>query len=199
MKSFVKTILLAAAGLCLASAAHGGGDRVGIYTDESATGCNLVDVGTQAHEMFVIFTGPSELSAVEFQLVPSDGAALTYMGEAIPGFAAGAMGRADTGVGIALGGCYGGETVLLLTVIYLGMGGSDTCSRLRIGPDPNFPEHVNGDKILFVTCGMQRAWADPGHLTVNPDDDCECQTDPLDQPSPVASTTWGGIKALYLD
>ena len=43
---------------------------------------------------------------------------------------------------------------------------------------------------------MNRVWADPGHLAINPDNDCECEVDPQDQPSPVASTTWGGIKAM---
>jgi len=190
-----KSILLSIAVLLLAVSAHGQSDRIGIYADESANGCNLADVGTEYHQLYVIFAGTSRLTALEFQLVPVEGAGLNFMGQAIPDWAAGAMGRADTGVAIALGKCVDKESVVLMTVTYLGLGVSDLCSQLRIRP----VEFVNGDKIQFVDCRSNRVWADPGHLTINPDAGCECEVDPLDQPSPVASTTWGGIKAMYVD
>jgi hypothetical protein len=198
MKLLFKSILLAVAVLCLAGTARGDTDRIAVYADESASSCNLVDIGTQVHEVFVVITNNTGIDAVEFQILPADGAALTYLGQAIPEYAVGAMGRADTGVAIAMGGCFENGTLTLLTVLYQGLGVSGSCSQLSIGPNP-MASVRNGDKIRFITCEAQNAWADPGHLTVNPDDDCECETDPEDQPSPVASTTWSGIKALYVD
>jgi hypothetical protein len=199
MNPVFKTIVLAVAVLVCAGTALGQSDKIAVYADESASSCNLVDIGTQVHQLFVVFTGTTGVTAAEFQLVPEGGAALTFLGQTIPEFAAGAMGRADTGIGIALGGCYDSGTVTLLKVIYQGLGVSGECSQLHIGPDPRFPRHVNDDKILFISCGEQKVWADSGHLTVNPDDDCECETEPDDLPSPVIISTWGGIKALYVD
>lgn len=199
MKISFKSILVAACALFVAGAALGQTDRIGIYTDESATGCNLSDIDTQVHTLYVVFTGTTGLTAVEFQLEPYGGAGLNFMGQKIPDWAAGAMGRADTGVAIALGKCVSNESVLLLTVVYLGLGGSDPCSQLRIS---HYPGHANGDLIRYITCSGgddPNAWAEPGHLTINPDDECACETDPEGQPSPVATSTWGGIKAMYVD
>ncbi len=198
MNPVFKTVALAVAVLMYAAAALGQTDRIAVYGDESASSCNLVDVGSQIHEVFVIFTGGSYISAAQFQLVPDGGAALTFLGQTIPEYAAGAMGRADTGVSIALGRCFDSRTLGLLKVVYQGLGVSSICSQLSIRPDPG-AHFSNGDKIYFIACGEVRAWADPGHLTVNPDDDCECATDPDEQPSPVALSTWGGIKAMYVD
>jgi hypothetical protein len=198
MKLLLKSIGLAGALLCLAGNAWGGTDKIGVYMDESASTCNLVDVGTDVHQVFVVYTGTTGLTASEFQLVPEDGAGLTYLGGSIPQDVAGAMGRADTGIGVALGWCFEGGTRTILAVLYQGLGASEFCSQLSIRSHPE-SVHQNGDKIVFVTCGEQIAWADPSHLTVNPDDDCECEVDPQDLPSPVLSTTWGGIKALYVD
>ena len=49
---------------------------------------------------------------------------------------------------IAFGKCVTDESVVLMTVTYLGRGGSDLCSQLRIGPR----RLVNGDEIQLVDC-----------------------------------------------
>jgi hypothetical protein len=197
MNPFFKVVILATAVLLCAGAAFGLDDRIAVYADESASSCNLVDVESDVHQLFVIFTGTSDIGAVEFQLMPTNGAELTFLAQAIPDFAAGAMGNADTRVAIALDGCYNG-TVTLLKVIYEGLGVSGVCSRLSILPNP-VATVANGDKIRFITCDSQNAWADPGHLTVNPDDNCACEVDPDHEQTPVAENTWGGIKAMYAD
>jgi hypothetical protein len=164
-----------------------------LYTDELASNCNLLDTGTATHAVFVVYTGPDEIASAEFRLATAGGAALTYLGESVP--SGGSMGQADTGIAVALGDCFVSPK-LLLTVLYQGLGVSAECSTLEILSDPR-STHQNGDKIAYTTCLPELRWADPGHITVNPGDDCECDASAQGNPSPVTASTWGGIKSLY--
>lgn len=198
MKFVLKAALVACALVLCAANAIAETPTIGLYTDESATNCNLLDTGSGLHQVFVIYTGEGEVTSTEFILVPSDGAALTYLGEAVPS-GGGVMGRTDTGIAVVLGGCYGPPT-LFLTVQYYGLGVSTVCSKLKILPDPR-STHQNGDMIAYVKCPFGPPytidWANPGHITVNPDEYCECEASPSGNPSPAVASTWGGIKALY--
>jgi hypothetical protein len=198
MKLLLKASLLAFALVLCAVNAQAVTPTIGLYTDESATNCNLLDTGTALHDVFVVYTGQDEVTSTEFMLAPSVGAALTYLGEAVP--SGGNMGRADIGIAVVLGNCYDSPR-LFLTVFYHGLGVSGECSRLEIRPNPE-SQHQNGDMIAYVKCPFdintaQVDWANPGHITVNPDEDCECTAETGDNPSPVTASTWGGIKSLY--
>lgn len=201
MKYIWLSLLVAALIIASAETAAADSHTVGLYTDETATNCNLIDTKSncfELHTIYVIYTGPSKLIAVEFQVLQTDGADLTYLGQNYPYEHGGAMGKADTGIGIAIGHCLDSPT-LVLTVLYQGLGVSGDCGKVKIGPNPQ-SRHVNGDQIAWIECGTEQiAWADPSYVTVNPDDDCECHTDPNGGPSPVAMSTWGGIKAMYTD
>jgi hypothetical protein len=192
------TIVLIFCLLSQGAVAADAGVRIALYADESASNCNLYDTGPGLHEVYVIFFGSSGISAAEFRLAPTYGAALTYIAETVMTDRSMTAGRADGGIAVALGGCESGSHLALLRVVYQGLGVSDVCSQLRIKRDPRSP-HANGNKIFYVDCSINGLWADPGHLTINPDDDCECDSPGAGGPSPVASTTWGGIKALYVD
>jgi hypothetical protein len=195
----LKTMALVAAVVVITGAVAADANKIGMYIDESGSDCNLLDSGAAVHYVYVIYSGPAEITASEFQVQPQYGAELTYVGEEFPYANGGSMGRADTGVGVAFGGeCYG-SPALILKVIYHGLGVSETCGSLKILSDPR-SVHQNGTKILFLECETSAInWAEPGHITINPDDDCECDADADGGPSPVASTTWGGIKAMYVD
>lgn len=185
--------------LCVVpAAAVADGARVTLYTGEGADNCNLYDTGSALHVVYVVYVGPTGISAVEFMLSPTDGALLTYLGHTVVQDYSMSVGNPDTGIGVALGDCYGGSLVQVLKVMYQGLGVSRTCSRLVVRNDPH-SRHQNPGKIFCVDCNATGVWADAGYLVINPDDDCECASPGSGNPSPVAATTWGGIKAMYAD
>jgi len=197
VKTLLKALFIAAGLLLCAGAVRGQTGFVGLYTDESATNCNLYDTGPDVHAVYVVVTTLTGYTALQFQLEPVRGAALTYLAETVPPAGGGTMGRADTGVGVALGRCVTEQQLWVLTVYYEGLGVSEVCSRLKIGPAPDPTIEPNGDKIVYVDCGGSFQWAEPGHLTINPNDRCACDSDRDETQAPVEITSWGQIKALY--
>jgi hypothetical protein len=196
MRLLLKASLVACALILIAATAQAQPAKIGLYTDETATACNLLDTGTGLHTVYVIYSGGAQVSAAEFMVTPADGAALTYMGDSFP-TGGGGMGNANTGVAVALGGCHSAP-VVIATVVYQGLGVSGTCGSVKILPDPR-SYYQNGDKIAFVSCAEVIEWATPGYITVNPDENCECDASAGGNPAPVTASTWGGIKALYTD
>jgi hypothetical protein len=172
--------------------------RISLYTGELANNCNITDWGSKLHEVYVVYSGPSDFMGTEFRIEPTYDCGLTYLGEAIVEPNSITVGRTDTGIGVVTGACITTSPLLVLKVYYLGTGSSSGCSKLRILSDPRSP-HQNGGKIYYIDCAPAGLWADPGHLVINPYDDCTCISPGSGDMSPVASTTWGGIKAMYTD
>jgi hypothetical protein len=194
MKNLTRMLVISCVVLLAAGASVAQTGTMALYSDEAGTDCNVYDAGTGVIQVFVIYRGPTRTTASEFKLEQRDGAALTYLGESlnVPG---GAFGKANTGIAIGYGSCME-EPVLVLTVTYAGLGVSSFCSKLCIVPHPEATSY-NGDNIKMVDCQFSVVWADPGHVVINPDDDCECEVDPGDAPSPTFETSWGRIKSLY--
>jgi hypothetical protein len=188
--ALIVCILLLAAASASAQTA-----RISLFSGATIDDCNLADWGSKLHEIYVVYTGSGEFTATEFRIEPGENCSLTYVGETIIHEWSATIGRADTGIAVAVGECMTQSPVHVMKVYYYGKGLSGQCSELKILPDPRSP-HQNGDKIFYVDCHSTGQWADPGHLLVNSDDVCTCT--PGDT-SPVANTTWGGVKALYVD
>jgi len=172
--------------------------RISLYTGDMVNECNVADWGAKLHEVYVVYSGPSDFAGAEFRIEPTYDCGLTYLGETIVQPNSMTVGRADTGIGMVTGECISTSPLLLLKVYYQGRGLSGGCSELRILRDPRSP-HQNGSKIYYIDCSPAGLWADPGHLIINPNDDCTCISPGSGDTSPVASTTWGGIKAMYVD
>ncbi len=172
--------------------------RISLYAGELANSCNISDWGSKLHEVYVVYSGPSDFTGTEFRIQPTYDCGLTYLGETIVEPGSITVGRADTGIGMVTGACISTSPLLLLKVYYLGSGSSSGCSMLKILRDPRSP-HQNGGKIFYIDCTPAGLWADPGHLIINSNDDCTCVSPGSGDTSPVASTTWGGIKAMYID
>jgi hypothetical protein len=201
MKYFLITLLVVALIVFVTDTAAAGGDGfVSVYSDESGTNCNVLDGGDGLVTVYVIYKGPHVTSAVQFKLEQSAGAALTYVGETLPADLPGGMfGRADIGVSVAYGTCVD-PPVRMLDVHYWGLGVSDVCSKLTTIEDPNSVH--NEDLIQVVVCDGSDGYSifvPGGHAVINPDESCECDAETGGIPTPVAQTTWGGIKAMYVD
>ena len=186
----------------VAGSAHAEG-RIGLYRDVDMASCAFADESASILSVHVVQTGASA-GASEFMLQPREGASLIYLAESIPTTLAGAMGRADVGVAVAYGGCVE-PPIHVLTVLYQGFGLSGTCGEIAILNSPE-SQHQLVDHVAYATniCangGSGISWAEAGHAVVNPDDDCQCGSDPRDDdiPTPVETATWGKVKALYVN
>jgi len=178
-----------------AGVAHAEG-RIGLYRDLDMGSCGFVDASPGIITVYVMQTGASA-NGSEFQLVPGQGATLTYLAETIPVGFAGAMGRSDAGIAIAYGGCHA-PPIHVLTVFYESFGLSGTCGGIAILNNPESSYQLD-DHVAYVNCSAEPLFAEAGHAVVNPDESCECGSDPGGGQTPVETATWGKVKALYVN
>lgn len=184
-------LLLVTSGVTLAQTG-----TMALYSDQAGTNCNLSDNGDRCPiQVYVIYRGSIGTTASEFVLEQQYGAALVYLSEAVPSVGFTTVGRADIGIGVGYGYC-AAEELLLLTVTYMGTGESAACSQLHIKHNPS-SNYENGSYIAMVDCSFEIIWAAPGHITINPNDGCQCDVPPGGTATPVVETSWGQIKSLY--
>ena len=146
--------------------------------------------------VYVLHTFNPGATACRFRIEQGTGMNLTYLSEAHP-FAA-TVGNAVAGVSV----CYGGACIigdqLVLSVTYMAYGTSTTCSKLLVAPHPD-SETVEAMNCNFAPvrtfvqdmyarsiCGCPTA-----RLITGAAHSFDCT------PLPVASATWGAIKAMY--
>ncbi len=163
---------------------------IGVYTDDAAAGCEMVDGGQTVATLYVVHTLGVGTSAAQFKLQPSAGFNATHVADAHR-FAT-TLGNSQTGIMIAYGECRIG-TITLVEVTYLFYGTSDICSYIDVVGDPVEPHYP--DDPIVVDCEFLLIAKHPiqgDRFMVNPDETCRCVS-----PVPVRESTWGQIKSLY--
>jgi len=165
---------------------------IGVYTDQMASGCEIVDGGQGVVTLYVVHTLGAGAAAVVFMVQPSAGFGATYITDSHPFEVS--IGDSQTGIAIAYTECLSG-TIVVLGVTYLFLGTSETCSYLDVVGDPDEPHYP--DDPVVVDCGVPpdgpNKYPFPGYrFMVNPDETCRCVS-----PLPVRESTWGQIKSLY--
>ena len=157
-----------------------GGGTVALYSDSLFTDSTYVDNVPSVLHVYVVHQDFFALaSAIQFRIERSAGFTGTWLSESSPFFPL-VGGDSQTGVAISYGGCKT-PPLLLLDIMYFAHGTSGPCSYLASTAHPPSPF----GKIEVVTC-QETVFAEPGRLRVN------CTV-------PVEETTWGRVKALYLN
>lgn len=184
--------------LSFAVAAFGGDGFVAVYTDEAGTNCNIVDESPGLITLYLVYKGPHQVLAASIMLEQSGGSQLTYLSATMPpqmpdgGF----LGSPETGAGVAFGDFYD-PPVHFMTVHYWGSGVSAKCGRVTVWNDPRSPRRP--DLVEIVVSGPSVIQVPGGYAVVNPNPHCRCDAEMGGIPTPVEVTTWGGVKALYVD
>ncbi len=187
-----RILLLTVAVLCLAVLAFAQADDVGsidIFSDGAFTSCNVTDASGLV-PVYVVHTHAGDGAAASQWKLDMGNVVMTFVGSFSP--YATVIGTPLEGVSVAYGSCISDPNNLIMTVNFIGVGASPTCSIMSIVPDPVAlsgmveivdctPEPNGPFKITLEKGGQAR---------VNPDLSCDCTV-------PVRETTWGGIKALY--
>lgn len=182
MKRFLVLVLV---GVCCANVVFAQrAGTIAVFSDEWGTDCNFVDDGSLL-QVYFFHTRHDGAIASQFRLDIS----LTnwvHLGD-IWAFPLSA-GDCVTGIGLGYDGCKSAPT-------YLGLGNfigsvAATCTSIEI---VGIPDWVH-EEIFGYDCADDPIYPTGGRAIVNPDQSCPCNF-----PVPVEETTWGGIKALYVE
>jgi hypothetical protein len=184
-----KILLLTMAVICVSSLAYGQTQMgsIDIFADAAHTSCNITVPDADLFQVFVYHTNVITGSTASAWSIDHP-ATFTNVGEVSPFTLK--VGNSDTGVSFSYEQCKTG-TFLLLTVSYFGIAPTATCGLMTIIGDPN--STTGGVEI--VDCAPfpgRTSWEQAGQARLNPDVTCMCSV-------PVEETTWGGIKALYVE
>lgn len=182
-------IVVLAVALIVPAAAMAQYGVIGLYTDQGATSCDVVDNGQGVLDIYVVHTMVVGATAVQFKVQPSAGFTAVHVGDQTPYLF---IGNSQTGISVAYGECLGAP-INVMTITYLFDGTSSACGYLQVVGDPNAP---TGSGLFAVDCApeweMQAHDVQGGSLFVNGDGSCPCLS-----PVPTEPSTWGQIKAMY--
>jgi hypothetical protein len=178
-----RVLLLSFTLLFVAGTAFAQAGYIDVHSDAAGTSCELVDAGSLV-QLHYIHSYHNGATASQWKL-DLGGLPWTHLGDTMT-FPT-VIGTSITGISIGYGSCQAAPT-------YLGMSNffgsaAPACSQIWIVADP---ASLSG-AIEGVDCAVPAGKTFPGAgaIVVNPDATCGCPG------SPVESTTWGSVKALY--
>jgi hypothetical protein len=159
-----------------------------------------MDDGPGVKTLYVLHDFNPGATASRFKIQTGPGATWTYLSE-VHHFAT-TQGNTQDGISICYGRCVGsGDQPLLVTINYMSYGTSSGCSRILVVP------HPSAQTVEAIRCDMVPVQTFVGDLVIETGGGCGCGKDPHTfpgtpqsfdcDPVPVATSTWGGIKALY--
>lgn len=178
-----RILLLSFLLLLFAGSAFSQSGAVYVASDAAGASCEVIDAGglVQLHYLHSFHAG----ATASQWMLDLGGLPWTHLGDQIS-FPT-VIGTTISGISIGYGAC-------LAAPIYLGLSNffgsaAPACSWLAIVPDP---ASLSG-QIEGVDCATpaNKTFPGGGYATVNPDATCSCPG------SPVESSTWGSVKALY--
>jgi hypothetical protein len=179
-----RLLLLTVLSLLVAGTAFSQAGSIGLFPDAAGTVCDFVDAGglVQVHYYHGIHTG----ATASQWMLDLNGLPWVHLGDQIQ-FPT-VIGTSITGISIGYGNCQAAPTYLGVSNFF----GSNapTCSSIRIVADP---ASLSGE-IEGVDCATPANKTYPTGMLqmVNADPGCSCPGW-----SPVESSTWGSVKALY--
>ena len=150
------------------------------------------------HTLYVFHGFNAGMVASRFKVQAGPGATLTYVSEVH--YFPSTIGNTQDGISICYGSCTLNDQ-LLASITYMAYGTSSSCSRMLVVPHPGAQtvEAIKCDGVATRTFvedmalmhNMSGCGCPPTHGFQGTAQVFTCQ------PVPVASTTWGAIKALY--
>ena len=184
----MKTLLVFAVVLVLtAGLAYGQAGYIGLFADDTGTTCDLIDAGGTV-TIYAIHMASSGATYSQWMVQGGGGFNMIWVSDNYA-FICIDCGTTQEGIMVPyIGGCQASPYVML-SITYLAMGTSPTCSYLEVVADPD----VASGRIEIVDCSATVLPAGGSILYVNPDGSCQC--------GEVAAkeTSWGKIKKLYVD
>lgn len=162
--------------------------------------CSVHDNTVGMRTVHVIHFPNPGTTASRFKLVADAGVSMTYVSET--NHVGTAMGNTQEGIAVCYGSCLAGAD-LLVSVSYMAFGTSENCSQIRIVPHPS-AETVDAIRCdntpvgsyvsdLYVTAVLGDCGCPPIHAFQGSPSLFGCQA------TPTQASSWGAIKALYMN
>lgn len=148
----------------LASPVWGQGGFIGVYSDDTGSGCNLVDNTTGTCSYYVVHTLAPATSGSRFKVVSQH--AGIPLGDTPVFFT---TGTSQAGVSIDYGGCMDASAGLhILTLNYYCQGTTPACATFEVVPGP--------DGLEALDCEFPAQWMPANGWTsyINDDGSCPC-------------------------
>lgn len=161
--------------------------------------CVLFDTAPSVRTVHVLHNFNTGTTAVRFKIASTPGMTMTYLSDSSD-FAH--TGSTQTGISVCYGSCTVGSQILV-SINYMSNGTSSTCSQILVVPHPAAQTveaiRCNGAPVrtlvedLWVTglSGACGGCPTTPHSFPGAAQAFDCT------PVPVATTTWGAVKALY--
>jgi len=159
--------------------------------------CNVSDVTPGTRTLYIIHRFNPGMNAVRFKIQAGPGVTMTYVSETH--YFASTIGNTQSGISVCYGTCTLGNQ-LIASVTYTTYGTSSGCSKMLVVP------HPSAQTVEAIKCNGVATRTYVEELVIEHNSGCGCPdthgflgTAQVFgcQPVPVASTTWGAIKALY--
>jgi hypothetical protein len=158
---------------------------IGIFSDPGGTDCNLADFVPGLVDYYFVHVGTPGATASVFSAPTPACMMATYVSTTCPGITLEC--DANTGISVGYGGCFS-SPIHVATVTYLATGLTPPCCYYPVLPHPQ----VASGQIEVVVCGDNTLYATGGEGIVNSQVGCMCDV-------PAEPSTWGKVKALYID
>lgn len=164
-------------------------DTIGLHSDPSGASCNIVATPFALTEVFVVHVTDGATASMFQAPKPSCWTGAAWLGDMTPYCAGVGCGDSQAGIALTYGACRIGA-IHVLTIRYFSGGSSESCCPYPLLPHPWTQEgHVE-----IADCEFNPGVALELMATVNGGSACPCG-----YPVPVEETTWGRMKALYIE
>jgi hypothetical protein len=161
-------------------------DTIGLYNDPSGMSCNLTDV-FPLKQVYVVHIPSGGTTGSEWAAPkPACWTNATYLSDTEP-FEN--PGNSQVGKSVGYGACYT-RPIHILTINYFDQGSSPPCCLYPLLGHP----YVNPENPIVADCSYEAHSAQGLVATINGNVTCPCG-----YPVPAEETTWGRVKALYVD
>jgi hypothetical protein len=160
----------------------------------------LLDDKVQLRTLRIFHKLNNGMIGSRFKLLADPGVPLTYVSETF--HTATASGNTQEGITLCYGSCLGGD-LLLVSVDYMAYGTSEGCKQIRLVP------HPDAETVDAVRCDLVPVGTYVGDLyLIAAPGGCGCPPEHGFPgvpeffgcgPTPTRETTWGAIKALYVN
>ncbi|UCG51714.1 MAG: hypothetical protein JSW58_16265 [Candidatus Latescibacterota bacterium] len=181
----MKRILLVAMVCALVvSPAFGQAGSIGLFSDVTGTDCNLYDQQQGLCSFHIVHVMSPGATACQFSAPQPACLQATYLSDTFPIMV---VGNTQTGVAIGYGACVS-SPIHVGDINYFCQGLTASCCYYPVLPDPNIPS----GQIDVMDCNLNLVYATGGVGIINPDESCECDV-------AVEDSTWGAVKALYME
>lgn len=158
---------------------------IAITADPQGTDCNLLDLQPGLLTYWVVHLRTSGATASQWA-APQPVCMIGVIYIADSNQIGPAVGNSQTGISIGYGGCFA-SPITILSMVFFGYGLTPWCC--YYAPTP----HPGTGLIEMVDCSQTLLVAGAQCAMVNPDQTCLCAA------TPTEKSTWGKVKALYIE